>query len=134
MHRLTKILILFVIVFHVLVFIAEVFLWMQPGVYGVGIIRLGTSSTLSPYEQALVLKNVFINQGFYNLFLALGGIAGLVFHARGNRVVGNALIAYMCFFAIGAGLVLAFTTTAYVGAVLQAVPAGVALLLLSRTS
>lgn len=75
---------------------------------------------------ALVLKKLFINQGFYNLFFALGGLAGL-HYVNKNKAVGYALMTLVCFSAMGAGIVLAVTSNAYILAFLQAVPAAVAL-------
>jgi putative membrane protein len=132
MNRLTKPLVLFVVVFHLLVFVVEAFLWMRPGIHGIVLARLSDSLKVDPHEQALILKALFINQGFYNLFLAVAGIAGLALLKRGKAPAGYALIGYMCLSAAGAGLVLALSTTAYVGAFLQAAPAALALLGLAR--
>lgn len=134
MSRLAKILVLFVIVFHVLIFAVEALLWMRPGIYEFALPRLNTAVSLGLHEQALLLKPVFINQGFYNLFLATAGVAGLIFLSRGKTQAGHALVGYMCASAVGAGLVLAFTTIAYIGAVLQALPAAVALAVIFRSS
>jgi putative membrane protein len=127
MHRLAKALVLFVITFHAAVFVVEAFLWMRPGIHEPILKRLATEGSVGVHEQALVLQAFLVNQGFYNSFLAIAGIAGLAFLRRGNAPVGYALIVYMCLSAVGAGLVLAISTHAYVGAFLQAVPAAVAL-------
>jgi len=80
------------------------------------------------------MKTVFINQGFYNLLLAAAGVTGLLLLGRGKTQAGRALVGYMCASAVGAGLVLAFTTIAYGGALLQALPAAVALAVMFRPS
>ncbi len=67
---------------------------------------------------------------FWSLILAIAGIAGLVFLRRGDGTVGRTLVAYLCVAAVGAGIVLAFSTGAYVGAFLQAAPAALALVVI----
>jgi putative membrane protein len=51
------------------------------------------------------LRLFAFNQGFYNLFLALGCLAGLVLH-RTHRAVGHTLAAFTCLCMFGAGVVL----------------------------
>jgi putative membrane protein len=70
---------------------------------------------------------VLLNQGFYNLLLAVAGIVGLRSIKRGADAAGYALVFYMCLSALGAGIVLALSTRAYLGAVLQSAPAAFAL-------
>ena len=131
MKRIATSLVVFVIVFHVAAFALEALLWMQPGVHEPVLRRLSIS-TLEVHDQALLLRAFFVNQGFYNLFLACAGVTGLVLVNREQRSAGYALIAYMCLTAFGAGVVLAMSTRAYVGAFLQAVPAACALLSMGR--
>lgn len=127
MSRLAKALVVFVIVFHLWAFVLEAFLWMRPAVHEPMLGRLTGASSVALHDQALILKTLFVNQAFYNLFLAIAGIAGLVFLRRGEATIGTTLIAYLCLSAVGAGLVLAVSTGAYVGALLQAGPPAVAL-------
>jgi putative membrane protein len=128
----TKALLVFVIVFHLAAFALEAVFWMQPAVYGFALSRVTDANTLDPQQQALVLRALFVNQGFYNLFLACAGGYGLRLLARGNTAAGYALVTCMCAFALGAGIVLAATTRAYVGAVFQSLPAAIALSMLAR--
>lgn len=130
MSRLAKSLVLFVIAFHLFAFVLEVFLWMSPAVHEPMLGRLVGRSPVPTYDQALILRPLFVNQGFYNLILAIAGIAGLVFLRRGDGTVGRTLVAYLCVAAVGAGIVLAFSTGAYVGAFLQAAPAALALVVI----
>jgi len=118
-------LVVFVIVFHLVVFVVETFLWMQPGIYEFALGRLDAPVAVGLHDQALILESLFVNQGFYNLFLAIAGIVGLVAIRGGDARVGAALIAMMCLSALGAGIVLAFSTGAIIGALLQAGPAAV---------
>ena len=130
MNNFTKALVLFVIIFHMGIFVAEALLWMRPGIYEFVLNRLANTTALDFHQQALVLRALFVSQGFYNLFLAIAGIAGLVLAGRGNAPAGNTLIVYMCLSALGAGVVLGTSTSATIGAILQAAPAALALALL----
>ncbi|MGH1352946.1 MAG: DUF1304 family protein [Methyloligellaceae bacterium] len=131
MKFITLILVLFVILFHIGVFVAESFLWMQPFIHEFAIEKLKAGVNVEVYDQALVLKKLFYNQGFYNLFLALGGVAGLIAMARGKVTTGCALIMYMCLFATGAGLILAISAQAYIGAFMQGGVAAMAFLMVA---
>jgi putative membrane protein len=133
MNGMARGLVVFAVVFHFLAFVLEAFLWMLPGVHGRVLGRL-SSSRIEPHEQALVLKTLFVNQGFYNLFLAITGATGLALMSRGSTQAGRALVASMCLSAVGAGVVLAVSTHAYVGAFLQAVPPALALTLMFRAT
>jgi putative membrane protein len=126
--------VLFVVIFHGLVFVAEVFLWKLPAVHLLGLPKLNYDLSFPPEEQAQTLQRLFVNQGFYNLFLASAGALGLRHLQRGSTTVAYTLISYMCLSAIGAGAVLALSTHAYGGAFLQAVPAGLALWLTKRNA
>ena len=128
----TKALVWVVVVFHGTLFLAEVFFWMQPGVHGIALQRLAGPVGVDPHTQASILRVTFINLGFYNLFLAAAGFAGLVFMSRGEVAIGRTLIVYMCLSAAGAGVVLFLSTSAHVGALLQAIPAAIALGLMVR--
>lgn len=128
----TQVLVSFVIVFHLVVFVVEAFLWMQPRVHEAVLHRLSTSAVPAG-EQALILRSVLINQGFYNLFLATAAFSGLRFVRSGHETVGRALVVYACLTALAAGIVLASTTTAYIGACLQSLPAALVLVTIRKT-
>ena len=127
MNHFAKTMVLLVVAFHDVIFVAEAVLWMHPGVHEFALHRLAIKTTLDLSGQALVLQAFFVNQGFYNLFLAIAGVAGLVFLGRGNAPVGYTLIVYMCLSAVGAGIALGVSTPATIGAILQGVPAALAL-------
>lgn len=133
MNGWARTLLWYVILFHFAAFLMEAFLWMQPSVYEAVLPRLVGQSALASHEQASVLKPLFVNQGFYNLFLATAGVVGLGLRRRGDPAAGHALCCYMCLSAVGAGIVLALSTRAYVGAFLQAVPSAVAFVLVWRS-
>jgi len=121
-----------VIVFHVLAFVAEALLWMNPAIYAPAVSKLNSGLQASALDQAAILQTLFINQGFYNLFLALGGLTGLVLIRRGSHTAGEALVCYCCAFAVCAGIVLLLTTKAYAGFALQTGLGATALALMYR--
>lgn len=53
-----------------------------------------------------VLAFAMLNQGFYNLFLAIGTFAGVVGSARGWEPQGSTLVVFGCLFMLGAAVVL----------------------------
>jgi putative membrane protein len=133
MTATAKSLVIFVTMLHVAFFVVEALLWSNPSVSALALSKLNGDLSVSLPDQAASLKNLFINQGFYNLFLALAGVVGLLLIGRGRRSAGYALVGYMCLSALGAGLVLAASTTAYAGAFVQAVPACAALIVVARS-
>ncbi len=68
---------------HVVIFFFESVLWMRPAIWR----RFGVRSV----EDAGVLRPMALNQGFYNVCLAVGTIIGLVLIASGLREVGLTL-------------------------------------------
>ena len=77
-------------------------------------------------EEAAALKQVFYNQGFYNLFLAIGALGGLIW--GGDK--GHAIALFACACMAGAGVVLIASDRRMVrAAAAQAVPPIVALVL-----
>ena len=69
------------------------------------------------------------NQGFYNLFLAIGCAVGIAL-ASSKPQIGWTLIVHACLVMVGAGVVLVASKPALVtGAVIQAGPPAVALTL-----
>jgi putative membrane protein len=83
---------------HVLIFCMESILWTTPGVRA----RFRQSP-----EQAEATRLFAFNQGFYNLFLALGTFAGLAAVLTGHPRVGWTLVYWNCAFMLGAAFVLA---------------------------
>ena len=99
---------------HVLFFVMESILWMNPKVHSRFLVE-----DLAGAEAI----NVFImNQGFYNLFLALGLFTGL-YLLRLNEIVGKTLIGYVCAVMVGASIVLILTVpTMVTGFIIQGLP------------
>lgn len=119
----SKILLPFVLLVHIMFFILEALLWIWPEVHAPLIELLNNPVNSDTWTQALTLKNLFINQGFYNLFLVITGVWGYFLILKRQYAAGYALLMVLCFSAAGAGIVLAFSTKAYLLAFFQAVPA-----------
>lgn len=77
---------------HIYIFYMESLAWTTPRVRRV----FGFSEA-----KADATKELAFNQGFYNLFLAIATIAGIVFSAMGSHEIGATLIF------VGAGSMLA---------------------------
>ncbi len=82
---------------HVYIFVLESLRWTLPATRK----TFGTS-----VEQAATTKEMAFNQGFYNLFLAIMAVAGIIATARGHSGVGAALLLAGCGSMLLAGLVL----------------------------
>ncbi|MET0479996.1 MAG: DUF1304 domain-containing protein [Mycetocola sp.] len=85
-------------VLHILVFVWEAVLFRRPGVHQ----RIFSTP---PADVPAVLLWAF-GVGFYNLFLAIGAIAGVLAWAAGNETVGRTLVLYTCLFMFLSGIVL----------------------------
>ena len=84
-------------VIHVLIFCMESLWWTTPTV------RARFRQTP---EQAQATRLFAFNQGFYNLFLALGVFAGLTLVLAGHPVAGLTLATWSCLSMLGAAVVL----------------------------
>ena len=83
--------------FHIGAFVMESFLFRRPAVQ---------TFMLGRPEPAPGVQLWAFNQGFYNLFLAAGPIAGLIAYHAGHVDVGRALVIYGCAFMAACGVVL----------------------------
>ncbi len=107
-------------ILHVAIFAMESVLWTRPAVYR----RFGVASD----ADAATTKPLAFNQGFYNLFLAVGIIVGVVIGGD----AGLALVAFGCACIVTAAAVLASTGRQYLRAAsTQALFAIIALVLLA---
>lgn len=86
---------------HVLFFVLESVVFSRVEVYR----RFG----LRTPEEAAMVRPMAYNQGFYNLFLAVGAVTGLVLYGAGNRTAGTTAAVFACACMVGAGLVLVST-------------------------
>ena len=101
--------------FHVLFFVLESVTFSQPTVAA----RFG----LTTPEQIAAVRPMAFNQGFYNLFLAVGAVGGLALVAAGSPDAGRAIVLFACACMVGAGVVLLATNRRFArSAAIQAVP------------
>ena len=100
---------------HVWFFVLESLLFARPGVAA----RFG----LTTPEQVAAVRPMAFNQGFYNLFLAVGIAAGVAQIAGGAEVAGRSIILFGCLVMVWAGIVLLLTSPRLArAALLQLVP------------
>ena len=85
-------------VVHLLAFTWEVILFERPGVHQ-GVFRI-------PAADVPAVRLWTFNVGFYNLFLALGMITGVIAWIAGFDTIGRILVSYLCLFMFLAGVVL----------------------------
>ena len=105
---------------HVYFFLVESVWFMQPRVWG----RFGVASA----EQAEVVRSFAYNQGFYNLFLAVGVGLGLVLVATGDST-GRGIVLFACGSMAAAGVILFLHNRSFLrAAAIQAVPPLLAIL------
>ena len=85
---------------------------------------------IASQADADVIRPMALNQGFYNLFLGLGVVAGLVLIAAGAESAGTAIVLFACACMALAGVVLLATDRRFLrAAALQALPPLVAIVL-----
>ena len=85
-------------VVHVLIFCMESLWWTTP--------KVRARFRQTP-EQAEATRLFAVNQGFYNLFLAIGVFAGIALCLMGHARSGLILESWNCLFMVGAAVVLA---------------------------
>ncbi len=105
---------------HIYIFILESLRWTHPRtmqIFGVG-----------SAEEARITRPLAFNQGFYNLFLAVGALLGIALTLAGNLPVGATLIFFATGSILAAGLVLVLSdSTKLRASLLQIVPAVLAI-------
>ena len=83
---------------HILVFCWESLLFHRPGIHQ------GVFAT--PTTDVPTVRLWSFNVGFYNLFIGLGLMAGVILWTTGNQTAGRTLVIYLCLFTFLAGIVL----------------------------
>lgn len=91
---------------HIGIFIMESISWTRPSIWK----RFGVASQ----EAADTTKPLAYNQGFYNLFLAIGAIVGLILFGVGLHPAGLALILFTTGSMVAAAIVLTTTGKGYI--------------------
>ena len=105
---------------HVWFFVLESVLFSRPGVA----VRFG----LRTEEQIAAVRPMAFNQGFYNLFLAVGIAAGIAQIAAGATVAGRSIVLFACLCMVWAGIVLFVTSKRFFQpALVQLIPPLVAI-------
>jgi putative membrane protein len=106
---------------HVWFFAMESIWFTRPAIWR----RFGLGSD----ADARTVKSWAYNQGFYNLFLAVGVAIGLTLVAAGDQAAGRAIVLFACGSMIAAGVVLVLHSPQLLrAAAIQIVPALIALL------
>lgn len=85
-------------VIHLLIFWMESVGWRRPAVWA--------RFNVADQAQADANRDLAFNQGFYNLFLAIGAIVGVILIATGPQVAGYALVFVTTGSMLAASLVL----------------------------
>lgn len=99
MNCATQIFALLAGLLHILIFFMESVWFMNPKVHK----RFGAKTK----EEAEINKLFAFNQGFYNLFLAMGVLGGLaVLHFGGNPIIGYTLVLFNCLSMLAAAGIL----------------------------
>ena len=87
---------------HVLIFTLESVLWAKPSTWK----KFGLRSQ----SDANLMESMAFNQGFYNLFLALGTFTGLLLLGWGNPIAGKWVLLVSLSSMVLASLVLLITS------------------------
>ena len=95
---------------HIGIFIMESVAWGRPAIWK----RFGVANQAN----ADVVRPMAYNQGFYNLFLAIGAIIGLILFGVGMHAAGLALILFTMASMVAAAIVLVTTGRGYIRAAL----------------
>lgn len=84
MSTVAQILVALAALAHVTFFVLESVVFSRPDVFR----RFG----LRTAEDAALVQPMAYNQGFYNLFLAVGAVTGLVLHGAGRETAGTTAV------------------------------------------
>jgi putative membrane protein len=107
---------------HVGFFVLESLLWTKPA----GRKIFGTTEA-----EAETIKFMAFNQGFYNLFLAIGAACGVGLVASGRPETGRPVIVFACACMLGAAAILATGGKRFArGVAMQGLPPLIALVAL----
>lgn len=97
-------------VLHVYIFVMESVQWTQPRIWK----RFGVADQAA----ADTTRPLAYNQGFYNLFLAIGAALGIILYRAGVVDVGKALALFSLGSMVAAALVLVTSGKGYLRAAL----------------
>ena len=109
---------------HLYIFVMESLTWTSA--------RTRATFGIRSLEEAQATKAMAFNQGFYNLFLAVAALLGIVLVAAGITVVGATLVFVGTGSMVAAGLVLLLSNRRMLRpAAIQALPPLIAIILLT---
>jgi putative membrane protein len=91
---------------HVYIFFLESVIWTSP--------RARRVFGIATETEAVATRSLAFNQGFYNLFLAIGAILGVVLVLAGDTVSGWTLVVFSTASMLGAAVILLGTGRKYV--------------------
>lgn len=115
------VLVVLAVAVHAYVFVLESLSWMHP--------RTRAVFGIATEQEAATMRLLAFNQGFYNLFLALVALAGVLLTAVGASAAGAALLIAGAGSMVGAGVVLVASDPRLLRAALvQALPPALGLL------
>ena len=121
MHQIALIAAALAAMIHAYFFVLESLWFMRPDVWR----RFGLESD----ADARTTRSFAYNQGFYNLFLAVGVAIGVVLDATGDAAAGRAIILFACGSMVAAGVVLFANNRSFMrAAAIQAVPPAIAII------
>ncbi|WIB64177.1 MULTISPECIES: DUF1304 domain-containing protein [unclassified Curtobacterium] len=90
---------------HVYIFFLESVAWTSP--------RTRQVFGIADEAEARSTRTLAFNQGFYNLFLAIGAVLGVVLVVTGSSATGWALVVFACACMVGASVILGATGRRY---------------------
>jgi putative membrane protein len=90
---------------HVYIFFLESIAWTSP--------RVRKVFGIATEAEAQATRALAFNQGFYNLFLAIGAVLGVILLATGSADTGWTLVVFSCVCMLGAAVILAATGRKY---------------------
>lgn len=97
MHTVAQVAALAAGLIHVMIFCLESVLFRRPAIHAMFGVPAGDVPTVRSWA---------FNQGFYNLFLAVGCLGGLVVLHVGSALVGRTLVVFSCASMLAAAVVL----------------------------
>jgi putative membrane protein len=101
MNLITKTFITLAGCLHILIFVMESILFANQAVY--------SRFLITSAEHASMVELFAYNQGWYNLFLAIAAIVGVILSGKWIKHVGETLAVYACLSMLGAAVVLVFS-------------------------
>jgi len=114
-------------IIHIYIFTLESLTWETP--------RTMKTFGLTTKEEVKVTKSLAYNQGFYNLFLAVGALIGIVVLFTGQLGVAQAIVITSCGIMALAGLILILSSPKMAkAALIQLVPPALAIIFISMVS